>query len=271
MNNQKRTDKMKKNFRFFFLIVFLTSKVFAIDLPPDENSSSDYREWWKRVYQSTYDDNFRFHGKAHPADPYIWVYSKEFAQRFRMPVEWADATLKGALALAWRISNYGDVSCGFGGNENSCSQTTVCQMDVYYDNRIELPWTHPEIVRDSIRLGLDSTRFVGFTPQSRIRRYATPPGGIMNDIGPMTAKNSYLGGSGIVSFDREFEPDVGILTMMTESVCPSEVGSGVAIRFWRPDQAEAARYKQVHRIEIPENYLKRIRTKYESEKNAKSS
>ncbi|CAK0778020.1 exported hypothetical protein [Gammaproteobacteria bacterium] len=76
----------------------------------------DQRSWEDRQYNGHYEDEYTFeHGKPYVLDPWTWGYTKEFAERFHMPEQWIEPDLKGALAVAFRMSTIGDTRCGFGG------------------------------------------------------------------------------------------------------------------------------------------------------------
>jgi hypothetical protein len=122
-----------------------------------------------------YEDYFTFrNGKSYVLDPYIWAYTAEFAERFRMPKCWIEPGLKGALAVAWRMTTIGRTLCGLGGRADSCWKPLNCQMDIYYDNRIELPWNYPEIQRDNVMLGLSSAEYIhDLSDSKRGRRYVS--------------------------------------------------------------------------------------------------
>ena len=65
-----------------------------------------------------------------------------------MPEKWIEPDLKGALAMAFRMVDLNILSCGFGGSADSCWPRTTCQMDMYYDTAIDLPWNKP-FLRDN--------------------------------------------------------------------------------------------------------------------------
>jgi len=73
-------------------------------------------------------------------DPNVYAYSAEFAKRFQMPDEWIATDLKGADAVAWRMMpSYQE--CGWGGDPKACRQVMECNIDLYFDHRLNpLPW-----------------------------------------------------------------------------------------------------------------------------------
>lgn len=76
-------------------------------------------------------------------DPWLWVVTPEFAQRFCMPPEFVSEELKGAEAVAFRLLRKNDEeNCGFGGNADACFGETVLRFDVYIKSEIKLPRLH---------------------------------------------------------------------------------------------------------------------------------
>lgn len=83
-------------------------------------------------------------GKARYAkDPWLWVVTPAFAQKYCMPPEFVSNELKGAEAVAFRLLSKGDdENCGFGGNPNVCSGEVVLRFDVYVRSDVKLPKAH---------------------------------------------------------------------------------------------------------------------------------
>lgn len=110
---------------------------------------------------------FTFEGQIRPGpyvvDPNIWVYTKEFAERFGMPMEWVDSNLKGVEAAAWRKTKTGYVTCGWGGKKEACKEEGAAILELYFDsNKVKLPWApwSEEFQHLSDRLWGTSTRFL---------------------------------------------------------------------------------------------------------------
>jgi len=83
-------------------------------------------------------------GKSRYAkDPWLWVVTPAFAQKYCMPPEFVSAELKGAEAVAFRLLSKGDdENCGFGGNPNVCAGEVVLRFDVYVKSNVKLPKAH---------------------------------------------------------------------------------------------------------------------------------
>lgn len=124
------SDRLRESVTFCCCICLVAFGLFALSRRPLHSSV------WKTI-----------HGR------YLHrLYTKEFAQIFRMPGRWIDANLKGALAIGFRMTTIGNVTCGLGVREESCRPPVECQVNVYYDNRMRLPWMHDEIIRELLSL-----------------------------------------------------------------------------------------------------------------------
>ncbi|MGI4848849.1 MAG: hypothetical protein ACRYGK_12020 [Janthinobacterium lividum] len=99
----------------------------------------------------SYDERWRIYkrgGGTKQLDPNVYVYTSEFARRFKMPEEWVSDELKGVDAVAFRVKpDY--PTCGWGGDPKACRFDEVrCEMDLYFDKRRNpLPWDadYPEV------------------------------------------------------------------------------------------------------------------------------
>lgn len=121
---------------------------------------------------------FTFEGQSRPGpyavDPHIWVYTREFAERFGMPLKWIDPELKGVEAAAWRKTKTGYVTCGWGGKKDACREEEV--LELYFDTaKTKLPWApwSEEFQHLGDRLWVTSTRFLT-TQRCEHRREPSP-------------------------------------------------------------------------------------------------
>ena len=164
-----------------FLLVFSQTSMADASLCSPENVDNtpwDQRTIEHKVMRSCYEDRYTFkHGKPYILDPWTWGYTKEFAERFRMPKKWIEPELKGALAMAFRMTTVGNIMCGYGGKEDSCWKPLNCQMDVYFDNKIKLPWVKPEIAKENNMQGLTSSRFLESPPEVLSTKEPEPSNG----------------------------------------------------------------------------------------------
>ena len=256
------------------------------DLPWDQRSYED------RLYNGRYEDRYTFkHKKNYTYDPWTWGYTREFAERFHMPERWIEPELKGALAVAFRMTPLGvNTECGLGGKEENCWQQVNCQLDVYFDNRIALPWNYPEVVRDNLMLGLHSGQYLqdptfrsyGVGRHFYGKRDANDPEkdkpvGPMNSGGGFRYGRFNQPGAIMALFDREYHQTVGLISWIGNGVCPEYTGpEQVYMRFVSAEDSQAvSRFKMkadaarvVHRIDFPATYLRRAKAVYDSQKKA---
>ncbi len=90
-------------------------------------------------------------------DPNVWVYTREFAERFGMPERWIDESLKGAQAVAYLVEASNTQSCGFFGEKENCRPRLYCIFDLYItdEESAKLPW---ESHKSADWIGKDSSR-----------------------------------------------------------------------------------------------------------------
>ena len=254
------------NVLHFLLILVLTGISTAYSQENNPSRTEDYR----------YEDWYTFkHGKTFTADPYVWVYTREFAQMFRMPEQWIDDTLKGALAVSFRMTTVGNLMCGYGGQETSCWPLLECQIDIYYDNRIKLPWVREEISRDFLMRGISSHEFLYDPSKSKgIRRYIPKDPreirGVLASGGVIKVGKYQSAEAQVAYFDREFQPRIGLIGWIGGGVCPRPVGTGY-MHFYDEEtsqkinrmQIKPENVKPLHVIEFPKSFMQRANAVYE--------
>lgn len=226
-----------------------------------------------------YEDRFSFKPGAgtYTVDPWVWAYTPEFAEKFRMPKKWIDKDLKGILAVAFRMTTIGNMSCGYGGKEDNCWPVLECQLDVYYDNRIKLPWTHEEIKQDFLMQGVSSREFLhdlnknkGFQRYQREDSYPA----ILAKWGDgviQVGKNA-SGAAPISYFDREYQSGIGLIGWVGLGVCPKPIGVGrmnfhdaTTVRKLAKMQIKEENVKPMHTFEFSESFMRRANAVYEAE------
>lgn len=192
--------------RFFLMTCLLVLAQLANAQRPEPPPIEDRR----------YEDYFTFkYGKSFTKDPWTWGYTKEFAERFRMPEQWIEPEMKGVLAVAFRVTDVGQsATCGLGGREDNCWPSVVCQFDIYYDNSIQLPWVKEAVTRDSFLTIQISSASYTHDAYGRLReRYKTERGG------PKPLRIGFdneLGGfrqfpQAFTYYDKEYAPGIGLI------------------------------------------------------------
>lgn len=258
---------------FAAVILAMSAASVMADTTPEPAHETPWRDrpWQEKAFNANYEDLHTFkHKQTYFFDPFIWAYTKEFADRFGMPKEWIDPGLKGALAVAWRMTNIGQTTCGLGGRADSCWPTLTCQMDIYFDSEAPLPWL-TDVVRDNFWRGISSGYSLpGRSPQSRRFIYKN----LQGSIEPLyhTALTYLKGGFGsvdgtfqMVYFDRQFEP--GITQIGFTSTCPDKnIDSAAQVRFFSEEELQHTRNlalrKFSHVVEFSQPFMKRITEVY---------
>lgn len=286
LGNRKKAAKLLKRFLVLFAVSLGAVSALAQTSSGSEQQHSyplDKTPWEQRtteekVFNSTYDDINTFkHQRIHEVDPFQWIYTEAFADKFRMPRQGVDSNLKGALALAWRMTTAGKSTCGYARNPQSCWPSLTCQLDVYFDSKTPLPWNYTDVVRDNMIEGLTSDSYLPrLQANSKWWRYV--------DGIPKSAKGPVLptgrlemrfakggsidaGGLRLWLFDREYEP--GVILLSYKGACPAFDGNGPGILNYYT-QTELTRTRgvnpqSVHTVEIPDVFVKKIRVIFKTQ------
>lgn len=280
----KRLNRIKANATWVALVTVAATTPTHAQLVPSTPAVATPTVTWMTPPRSgppppeqrTYEDNFTFKWRSSfNYDPWVWGYTKEFAERFKMPEKWIEPELKGALAVAFRITTLGAVTCGLSGKAENCWSPLDCQMDVYFDSKTPLPWKRPEIQQDSFLQSTSSSEFVD--PLEKNRQVIAAYG--QNGGAGITGVDAWMyrltdrglqnaGGGSVIHFDRNFRPGVTLISY--KGMCPkSPDATQIIFREWavleqiinrqlKPEDAAS-----MHRVEIPVSYMRRIAPIYE--------
>jgi len=243
--------------QFYVIVLIFSSSIITQAAESNENHYEKY---------STFKN-----GKVFSYDPYVWAYTKEFSKKFNMPNEWIDNNLKGMVAVAFRMTTVGTLYCGYGKNENSCWPPLKCQMDIYYNNKIKLPWTREEIRSALLQRGLYSTDYLRYSSTRGIREYKRHNGGfgVLESGGVIQMKKDRGGAASIKYFDRDFAKDIGLISFTGLGVCPRVVSEGY-MNIYDKDTAyklsrgviQKENATPMHVFEFPESFLGRANVVY---------
>lgn len=85
--------------------------------------------------------------KNYSHDKYIWVVTPAFAKRFCMPPEFVNKELKGAEAIAFRMSTStgGSDRCAIIDGKELCSGENELRFDIFLRSDLNLPAANPEV------------------------------------------------------------------------------------------------------------------------------
>jgi hypothetical protein len=233
------------------------------------------KPWEDRGYEDHF--NFKPGSGTYTVDPWVWAYTPEFADKFRMPKKWIDKDLKGILAVAFRMTTIGNMNCGYGGKEDNCWPVLECQLDVYYDNRIKLPWTLDEVKQDFLMRGVSSKDFLhDLSGDKGYKRYAKkdPSNSVFARWGDGVIQvGKYRSGAASpVYFDREYQPGIGLIGWVGLGVCPDPVGVGrmnfydlATVMKLQKAQIRERDAKPTYTFEFSESFMRRANALYEAE------
>lgn len=227
------------------------------------------RTWQERAFKGTYEDQHTFkHKQTFNLDPYTWAYTQEFADKFRMPKEWVDPELRGAMAVAWRMTTIGQTGCGLGGRAENCWPPLTCQMDIYFDSKTPLPWRYNDVVRDNFMRGTTSMENLPWlSKESRSLLYTAagakgPPlhSGAFNYINSKTTTSGFS----ITYFDRAYEPGVAVVGF--SRTCPREgLDDSTQIKFFSEEEYQRTQGRiqnYAHEVQFSRKFMKKITDTY---------
>jgi hypothetical protein len=256
------------------------------EVPAETSKAWAKRSYQDRIRNAQYDDRFTFkHKKPFLVDPFVWVYSKEFADRFHMPEKWVDNNLKGFLAAAWTMKVHGFTTCGLSGNPKNCWEPLECKLEIYFDNSISLPWGYPEIQRYTSTRD-NSSIFLHHSPEMKVTHFAAEsfypskenpyPRPLLSGGGTFwQGKYHWATSHTLYSFDRYYEPDVGFISWVGHGLCPTYTGDDeVSLKFIsQKDYQEIARgnlkigdiqdSRLAHKMVFPKSFLLRANKVYQ--------
>lgn len=230
------------------------------------------RSRYDQAFSASYEDLNTFKlGRIHESDPFLWVIGEAFADKFRMPRGWIDPQLKGALALAWRMTPNQVSYCGYGSDPGLCSPALSCQLDMYFDSNTLLPWRDNDLVRDDMIPGLVSADYLPkLSPRSWALRYAQKGPVIPAERLQMHDRKgrAITPGLNLRLFDRAYEP--GVVLLSFDAACPVQPteGPGV-IRFFAPagqGRAAGGTEPPMHEVAVPAAFVQRITAAYDVQK-----
>ena len=257
----------------FAMAVFCSTAIAQLQPPAAPTKPAEVpwleRTWEARAFKGTYEDFQTFkHKKTFFLDPFIWAYSQEFADKFRMPKDWIDPDLKGAMAVAWRMTTIGQTMCGLGGRAENCWPTLTCQMDIYFDSKTPLPWRYNDVVRDNFMRGISSVEYLPrLSNGSRSLRYTDvgakgPP--LLNTAFNYLSSKTTTSGFSVTHFDREYES--GVTLVGFNEPCPREGFDDVAVlKFFTDEEQKRTQGRiqnYVHEVIFSRSYMKKISDVY---------
>jgi len=121
--------------RLLFFTIIGIVPIFAGQVLPEESCQDGY-------YTGPRDGRKNFSN-----DKYIWVVTPEFAKRFCMPLEFVDEELKGAEAIAFKMSTRTGLidRCAIIDGEKKCSGDKELRFDIFLRSDLNLPAANPEV------------------------------------------------------------------------------------------------------------------------------
>ncbi|MDD4855790.1 MAG: hypothetical protein PHQ22_08370 [Sulfuricurvum sp.] len=120
---------------FLCFVIIGINPIFAGQIPQEESCRDGY-------YTGPRDGRKNFSN-----DKYIWVVTLEFAKRFCMPPEFVDEELKGAEAIAFKMSTRTGLidRCAIIDGKKECAGDKELRFDIFLRSDLNLPAANPEV------------------------------------------------------------------------------------------------------------------------------
>lgn len=142
-------------------------------------------------------------------DNYLWVVTPEFAKRYCMPESMVSNELKGAEAIAFRMTDGADMDrCGVDDQgRHHCTRQSMARFEIYLAQTLKLPAANPDVRFYENRRDTSEWLIENHTPipKSKSNLYAKgqyiPPPGTVPRFGTM-----YRSGDGGHRFGLWFMP-----------------------------------------------------------------
>lgn len=230
-----------------------------------------------------YEINQTFGGQAYFKDNNVWVYDKDFADLFGMPVKYIEG-LEGATAAAFRLEEAPYRQCGFGGRDEACMAVDLCYLDLYFDeSKTPLPWANES--RHAWVPQYSSMRWL--RPQSRQEKpYGmtapdTPSGVVRNEVllsplvafadpasnrqaiftsnvgDPKAGPEEVSGGSmAVLGYSRMFYKTLSIVSL--QFGCSPFSRNSINVRLDARRDVYGPPIARFNRISLPPGFVKRI-------------
>jgi hypothetical protein len=122
------------------IVLMLTVSVMCI-VTSAQNASINQASPVAPTNPRLYERDQTFDGSSFRKDNHVWVYTREFADKFGMPLSGVVEGIEGAEAAAFRSVDVGYKRCGMGGKAENCMRLMDEVLDIYIDERKKpLPW-----------------------------------------------------------------------------------------------------------------------------------
>ncbi|MFA9462604.1 hypothetical protein [Thiohalorhabdus methylotrophus] len=81
-------------------------------------------------------------GQAYQEDINVWVYTRDFAERFGMPEKWVSGKLEGAHAAAFRVERASARTMFPHKGEDVSKSIRYCILDLFLPSDADIPWAN---------------------------------------------------------------------------------------------------------------------------------
>ena len=190
-------------------------------------------------------------------DPWVWVYTREFAERFGMPEAWIDDRLKGAYAVAYRVEHKDTRMILTHKGPDVGMRHEACYLDVYLPSDAPVPWISER--RMGRRYGYGESPFYIVPQSEEDLKILRAPVGLGVDTNPLVRLKG-RGSEGLwpVYYERGIYPGVDYVSFSMGCGYPPQ--DAADIQFMTKKGPRDFKYTVVYSVAIPDEYFGKVFT-----------
>lgn len=210
---------------------------------------------------ATYEETFTPKAnKAYSEDINVWVYTKEFAERFGMPAVWIDEELKGAYAVAFRVQRHSRRTMFPHKGPDVSMLSQDCILDVFIPSNAPIPWVDDRLYAKKY-----------FTPESPQYLRPQTDGDLSWKRRPIgiespgkKARRPLIRLDEGTLFMREYDKALypGVVYISLYMGCMEPPKRGVLVEFCADEPWQGSKCHALHEIHIPQVFMQKLHAQW---------
>ncbi|MEF8982250.1 hypothetical protein, partial [Thiohalorhabdus sp.] len=183
----------------------------------------------------------------------VWVYTKEFAERFGMPEKWVSGELEGAHGAAFRVETSSSRLMFSHKREGVSKPVRRCVLDLFLPTDADIPWAN-EKVADIWWYTPDAPTYL-MPQREKDEQWQRRPVGLSGRA-LVRYEEAGFGGLIVRKFRKKLYPGVDYLSLSMTCTTP---GDGVSNIEFRPEGTSRRNADAViHKVRLPESFMQKL-------------
>ncbi|WP_155949151.1 hypothetical protein [Gayadomonas joobiniege] len=225
--------------------------------------------WYERELASNYEDRWQWNPDkrvAYQHDPYVWRYSKRFAENYGMPVKWISTGIVGADALAISFIDKNSQHCRLQDDgQVECKAAFECKMDLYIDKAINLPWLLKEQMQGISPLNWDSSiRAITSQFNRQISSFKVDFLSVQFSIDSTKEKVKVVPAL-VAKYDKQRLKNYSLVKLVGCDTFENYVGGTVNLDIFSADPRSETTEESAHKIIIDESVFKNLKDVFQKQ------